>query len=332
MSQHSEEQSKLFRDVAEFGVSRINGLFEVIEAGNTNNAVARLFVVTTATTIYLARFAMGSRHVSVRPIADPAKLAKETERQTELRDAKVELFASCGMAAVTTVGGVIAGAPTGGATWVLLLGRGLVAWTECGLKVNAYFSLKEGNRPWVESSGDKVVNLMVKAGDVVFVTTDLYKSAASAMGKKAILGIADDMASGYAAVKLVVQAGELALKTGNLIRAGKELCNEMELVAEMAKHVLGEVTREVNKRLKIPVYGNWCGPRHGSGEPIDLVDRGCMVHDGCYGRRGYFDCECDRELIRTLESIPPERLSERGQIARWSIRNWFDHVQMCRNR
>ncbi|AYJ33006.1 hypothetical protein D4R08_06580 [Corynebacterium xerosis] len=49
-------------------------------------------------------------------------------------------------------------------------------------------------------------------------------------------------------------------------------------------------------RASFPVWGNWCGPRHGSGTPIDVLDRLCMEHDKCYASRGYFDCLCDRQL------------------------------------
>ncbi|RCK69952.1 hypothetical protein DT076_08035 [Desertihabitans brevis] len=46
----------------------------------------------------------------------------------------------------------------------------------------------------------------------------------------------------------------------------------------------------------IPVWGNWCGPGHGSGEPVDTLDTLCMHHDLCYRERGYFDCACDARL------------------------------------
>ena len=50
----------------------------------------------------------------------------------------------------------------------------------------------------------------------------------------------------------------------------------------------------------IPIYGNWCGPGHGGGEPIDAVDEVCRRHDQCYDERGYFDCSCDRDLIARM--------------------------------
>lgn len=53
----------------------------------------------------------------------------------------------------------------------------------------------------------------------------------------------------------------------------------------------------------IPVYGNWCGPGYGSGEPIDYLDAACKAHDECYGQAPtYFDCDCDLKLINKVNS------------------------------
>ena len=48
----------------------------------------------------------------------------------------------------------------------------------------------------------------------------------------------------------------------------------------------------------IPIYGNWCGPKYGSGKPKNKLDTGCMNHDKCYGKRGYFACSYDKDLIK----------------------------------
>lgn len=66
--------------------------------------------------------------------------------------------------------------------------------------------------------------------------------------------------------------------------------------------VVDELESEANYGLSLPcVYGRWCGPLcGGGGPPIDDVDACCQVHDNCYGRRGYFACSCDRNLVRCL--------------------------------
>lgn len=56
----------------------------------------------------------------------------------------------------------------------------------------------------------------------------------------------------------------------------------------------------VSPEAGIPVYGNWCGPGHGGGTPVDDLDRACMHHDDCYAKYGYFDCQCDRELVSRI--------------------------------
>lgn len=53
----------------------------------------------------------------------------------------------------------------------------------------------------------------------------------------------------------------------------------------------------LHKALRIPVWGNWCGPGYGAGTPKDTLDALCMEHDLCYGERGYWDCQCDYDLI-----------------------------------
>jgi hypothetical protein len=38
------------------------------------------------------------------------------------------------------------------------------------------------------------------------------------------------------------------------------------------------------------MYGNWCGPRYGSGAPVDALDRCCKEHDDCYNNTSYYRC------------------------------------------
>lgn len=46
----------------------------------------------------------------------------------------------------------------------------------------------------------------------------------------------------------------------------------------------------------MPIYGNWCGPGHGGGSAVDMLDLSCFYHDTCYGNSGYHKCSCDQDL------------------------------------
>ncbi|MCB1338865.1 MAG: hypothetical protein KDK10_15900 [Maritimibacter sp.] len=52
--------------------------------------------------------------------------------------------------------------------------------------------------------------------------------------------------------------------------------------------------------IAFPVYGNWCGPWHSGGSPVDALDEACMRHDLCYGTLGVLNCSCDLALMDTL--------------------------------
>lgn len=54
------------------------------------------------------------------------------------------------------------------------------------------------------------------------------------------------------------------------------------------------------KKLKLPIWGNWCGPGHGGGKTKDVLDAQCKKHDKCYGKRHYFSCYCDLQLIKNI--------------------------------
>jgi hypothetical protein len=91
------------------------------------------------------------------------------------------------------------------------------------------------------------------------------------------------------------------------------------------------------QQLSLPVYGNYCGP--GFGDPtgntplIDAVDAVCREHDLCYGRRGYFDCQCDRNLIADMLGAIARTSSVSGQIAGTAIMTYFASAPcVCRNR
>lgn len=88
--------------------------------------------------------------------------------------------------------------------------------------------------------------------------------------------------------------------------------------------------RAAPEGLGLPVYGNWCGPGHGSGQPIDDVDRACMNHDQCYDQRGYLDCSCDEQLIQSIDqALGAGNVRSTGRIIAPLIRGWFANVQPC---
>jgi len=79
----------------------------------------------------------------------------------------------------------------------------------------------------------------------------------------------------------------------------------------------------------LPVYGNWCGPGHGGGNPVDDVDQACMVHDKCYEKNGYFDCNCDADLIKALDkAIKSSNITRTGRVMAPLIKAWFT-AQPC---
>ena len=55
------------------------------------------------------------------------------------------------------------------------------------------------------------------------------------------------------------------------------------------------------------IYGRWCGPGYPKeGEnpkPYDRLDNFCKNHDQCYEKRGYFDCSCDADLVKSIQKI-----------------------------
>ena len=65
--------------------------------------------------------------------------------------------------------------------------------------------------------------------------------------------------------------------------------------------------------LNVRQGGNYCGPKYGATKqdveagkvkelplPLDRIDGVCMVHDQCYEDTGYFNPECDLEMIKSL--------------------------------
>lgn len=77
-------------------------------------------------------------------------------------------------------------------------------------------------------------------------------------------------------------------------------------------------------KFGLKVYGNWCGPHHsGPGAPIDILDAGCMNHDMCYDKKGYFNCECDRNLINYIDANYSKMTGLKQKIAAKAIKTYF---------
>jgi hypothetical protein len=83
--------------------------------------------------------------------------------------------------------------------------------------------------------------------------------------------------------------------------------------------------------LSVDVYGHWCGPGHGFGEPIDAVDTVCMRHDKCYDARGYFDCMCDNTLVTELtEVLAKAPLDFNARLNGARVRDFYKYIMVCK--
>ncbi|MBC1973736.1 hypothetical protein HCB37_05060 [Listeria booriae] len=76
------------------------------------------------------------------------------------------------------------------------------------------------------------------------------------------------------------------------------------------------------KAIRVPVWGNWCGPGYGGGKPKDKLDAGCKAHDLCYGKRGYFACSCDRDLQKHIRNNT-KYMKAKEKTAAIAIGMWF---------
>jgi len=79
----------------------------------------------------------------------------------------------------------------------------------------------------------------------------------------------------------------------------------------------------MNTKKGIPIWGNLCGPGHGSGPPQDILDRGCQIHDKCYEEKGYFSCSCDWELVAYIDRNF-HRMGLKEKIAAAAIKLFFN--------
>lgn len=72
----------------------------------------------------------------------------------------------------------------------------------------------------------------------------------------------------------------------------------------------------------IPIWGAWCGPGHGGGQPEDTFDTLCMRHDRCYIERGYFDCWCDARFRDEIRRFGP-RMETDERVVAAATTVWF---------
>ena len=114
---------------------------------------------------------------------------------------------------------------------------------------------------------------------------------------------------------------------GIVLYNDKEMQYEVEdgNVNLVIKRALIETTEDDNSIVPQDncfVYGNWCGPGcSGPSAPVDDVDRCCMVHDKCYDREGYFDCQCDIDVIECLRGM--------SGFAAFTVRAYFIAAQVA---
>lgn len=84
----------------------------------------------------------------------------------------------------------------------------------------------------------------------------------------------------------------------------------------------------INTEYSFPIYGNYCGPLYPpkGTNPIalDEVDSACKNHDKCYDDLGYFNKNCDLQIIQELKIINPK--SENEKLAKKLLIFYFQEI------
>lgn len=97
-------------------------------------------------------------------------------------------------------------------------------------------------------------------------------------------------------IGVIVEGGKE--KQFEIVNNSVQLINEAEVIEIAAKE--DTVTPQDN----CFIHGNWCGPGcSGPSEPVDATDRCCMIHDKCYDANGYFNCQCDWDVLACLKGV-----------------------------
>ena len=112
---------------------------------------------------------------------------------------------------------------------------------------------------------------------------------------------------------------------------------EFYLLKNSGAQEIASAARDITPQLSLPIYGNYCGPGHGdptgATPPIDAVDAACRAHDRCYASRGYFDCQCDRNLIASMRGAIASTSTTAGKLAGTAVMTYFANTFcLCRNR
>lgn len=81
--------------------------------------------------------------------------------------------------------------------------------------------------------------------------------------------------------RLVTAWDEIA-RTGWIPAARRRLAAEFAFWYRAVWINTGRTGSRLPTAIKIPLYGNWCGPNYGSGPCLDEIDCACRDHDLAY--------------------------------------------------
>lgn len=124
---------------------------------------------------------------------------------------------------------------------------------------------------------------------------------------------------------VVTEGGIIAFDTDRALSEGAspDVLQAGAILTDLSEAYATEEAGGVSARkLGIPIWGNWCGPRHGGGIAKDLLDSACRTHDRCYASNGYFNCSCDRALIATINRTY-NRMHTTEKIAATAVKTYF---------
>ncbi|MCE4957825.1 hypothetical protein [Macrococcoides caseolyticum] len=113
----------------------------------------------------------------------------------------------------------------------------------------------------------------------------------------------------------------------DIINIGHEI-NKISQYNNTSKNSNYNYRSNYNASIGLPLWGNWCGPGHGGGNPQDKLDSLCMSHDECYGRDGYFSCKCDEDLVNGINNLY-DSMGKREKIMAIAVKTYFKY-SLCK--